>query len=94
MGKRNSPMKAKVFIANTREFRITYGRELRDDGVQRRLATEPTTVAELRAKSRERAYTPSRAEKVRLELSRRAYMTPEVRAVRAGFVGTARQAVK
>lgn len=93
MGKRNSPMKAKVFMANTREFRIST-RELRDDGVQRRLDTEPKTVAELREQSRERKPWISRGEQIRLEMSRRAYMTPEVRAVRERFVGSARNAVK
>ena len=81
-------------MANVREFRITYGRELRDDGIQRRLATEPTSSVELRAKSRERKVWVSRGEQIRLELSRRAYMTPEVRAVRGRFVGSARNAVK
>ena len=93
MGKRNSPMKAKVFMANVREFRIST-RELRDDGMQRRLATEPTSSDELRAKSVKAKPWISRGERVRLELSRRYYMSPEQRAVRAKFVGTARQAVK
>lgn len=93
MGSRNSPMKAKVFTANTREFRI-YTRELRDDGMQRRLNSEPTSSAALREQSREREPFVSRGELIRVELFRRARMTPEQRAVRAQFVGTARQAVK
>lgn len=93
MSSRNSPMKAKVFMANVREFRIST-RELRDDGVQRRLATEPTSSAELRKKSIERKPFLSRGELIRLELSRRYYMTPAQRAVRAQFVGSVRQAVK
>lgn len=93
MGKRNSPMKAKVFMANVREFRIS-SRELRDDGIQRRLATEPTSSAELRTKSREREPLVSRGELVRLELSRRAFMSPAQRDMRAKFVGDVRNAAR
>jgi len=93
VGKRNNPMKAKVFMANAREFRA-YTRELRDDGVQRRTDREALTAADVREKSRERKAAVTRGELIRLELSRRAYMRPEQRAVRTRFVGSARQAVK
>jgi hypothetical protein len=90
MGSRKSPMKAKAFMANMREFRIAT-RELRDDGVQRRLAREPVSSADLREKSRK--YKPTRSERIRLELSRRAYMTPEGRAFRAELGGSVREFV-
>ena len=93
MGKRNNHMKDKFFMANAREFRA-YTRELRDDGVQRRTDREALTAADVREKSRERKAFISRGELIRLELSLRAYMRPEQRAVRARFVGSARQAVK
>lgn len=88
MGSRKSPMKAKVFMANQREFRIAT-RELRDDGVQRRLAREPVSSAELREKSRK--YKPTRSERIRLELDRRARMTREGREWRAQFLGSVRE---
>lgn len=88
MGSRKSPMKAKVFMANQREFRIAT-RELRDDGVQRRLAREPVSSADLREKSRK--YKPTRSERIRLELDRRARMTPEGREWRSQFLGSVRE---
>ncbi len=88
MGSRKSPMKAKVFMANMREFRIAT-RELRDDGIQRRLAREPVSSADLREKSR--GYKPTRSERIRLELDRRARMTPEGRAFRVQFLGSVRE---
>lgn len=91
MGSRKSPMKAKVFMANQREFRIST-RELRDDGIQRRLAREPVSSAELREKSRK--YKPTRAERIRLELSRRSYMTQEGREWRAETFGSVREFVR
>lgn len=88
MGSRKSPMKTKVFMANMREFRIAT-RELRDDGIQRRLATEPVSSAELRERSRK--YKPTRAERIRIELGRRAHMAPEWRALRAEVCGSVRE---
>lgn len=79
-------MKAKVFMANVREFRIAT-REHRDDGQPRRLAREPLTADEVRAISRERKPRISSGERIRLELSRRAYMTPQARAARAALMG-------
>lgn len=90
MGSRKSPMKAKAFMANMREFRIAT-RELRDDGVQRRLAREPVSSADLREKSRK--YKPTRSERIRLELDRRARMTPEGREWRAETFGSVREFV-
>jgi len=80
MGKRNNHMKDKVFMANAR--------------VQRRTEREALTAADVREKSREREAFISRGELIRLELSRRSYMSPEQRAVRVRFVGSVRQAVK
>ncbi len=69
MGSRKSPMKAKVFMANMREFRIET-RELRE---------------------RSRKYKPTRAERIRIELGRRAHMEPKWRALRAEVCGSVRE---
>ncbi len=72
MGKRNSPMKAKVFMANVREFKklahVVY--------------QEPSTTA--RGEVLEFSLTHS--ERVTQELRKRAYMTPTARDMREGFV--------
>ncbi len=54
MARRTSALKVKQDLANKRETRAVYGRALRDDGITRRTDKEPLTVADLRAKSRER----------------------------------------
>lgn len=73
MARRQSPMKAKVFMANLREWKKAN-------------KPEPTPP------KKPRVPHILRSERIRLELSRRAYMTPEARAMRVMFLGDARNA--
>jgi hypothetical protein len=70
MGNRQSPMKVKMFMANVREHKKNQKRPAYDAPVVRH---DPK-------------YKPTRSEQIRIELSRRARMTPEARAMREGFI--------
>lgn len=61
MARRKSALLAKAEQSHKREFRITYGREHRDDGFLRRLDNEPILSEKIRENSRGVTLTGSQA---------------------------------